>query len=284
MRILFFVLLTFLLSPWACHPFLEENGDAIVGVCMTNDGVCVVDSAGQVHCDYLEGWPKKRFFRQVEGLTDIRQIASGVPNDTALLCALDSAGRVYCWPESDNDPQPKQVGGFPALPVSLAVAGDNACALLEDRSVWCWGDNALQQLGRDTPAVSVDPLRVEALGAMVTRLVAGQDFYCAFTLANQLWCWGRNAGFAEDHNLLSVPPFILQSFEQPVWSLDISRINNMWYVLTSFSAQGDLYQYHPWQQEERTEGWAFKGIPRSVRWWSSSGESLSWSGFYYLND
>jgi hypothetical protein len=107
-------------------------------------------SAGQVACTgSLQG--------VIPGLSDATQITVGGRH----ACALRATGAVVCW----GDNQRGELGGgggpptFPPwsttpYPVSgitnavqISAGTEHTCALLADRSVWCWGMNDHGQLG-----------------------------------------------------------------------------------------------------------------------------------------
>ncbi len=74
-----------------------------------------------------------------------------------------------------------------------------ACALLSDRTVWCWGDNVKGQLGdgtvgpgRSTPAPVLLGLGGAKLDS-ITDLVVGQRHACAKKLDDTVVCWGDGA-------------------------------------------------------------------------------------------
>lgn len=64
------------------------------------------------------------------------------------------------------------VPGYPQLVTvidrvrQVAGGGDSSCAVAEQGSAWCWGDNSSGQLGRGTtsPFGTVDPTPVEVTG------------------------------------------------------------------------------------------------------------------------
>jgi alpha-tubulin suppressor-like RCC1 family protein len=146
-------------------------------------------------------------------LGNLRAVATGGD----VSCALFESGALYCWGQNDHgqlgtgtsgadSPQPQQVM-FPAksadaaLPKATAVAvGDgHACAVLDDFSVWCWGDNGASQLGggQGGPQYSAVPGRVQKapghyLGA-VQGIAAGGQTTCAILIDDtRVWCWGAN--------------------------------------------------------------------------------------------
>ena len=135
---------------------------------------------------------------------------------TFNACALRADGVLSCWgdstwgglgpgPEIDPTDQSfdrnhhavvvaRDAAGRP-LPVrSLASAGAARCALLEDRSVWCWGSNGHNHLGRGDYAVRSDenPAPVVGLPPDLERLESGDAGICAITTGGDAWCWGRN--------------------------------------------------------------------------------------------
>lgn len=79
------------------------------------------------------------------------------------------------------------------LPYEL-VDGPNdydgfSLALLDDGSVWGWGNNRRGQLGQADVAESRQPLRIPDL-ADVQQLAAGIDFGAALTSSGDVWVWG----------------------------------------------------------------------------------------------
>jgi alpha-tubulin suppressor-like RCC1 family protein len=80
-------------------------------------------------------------------------------------CALVADGSVECWglipqppaPASGLPtlaPSPVAVAGLPA-PAGLIHAGHGTvCALLNDQTVWCWGDNTSGELGGGLPSAA----------------------------------------------------------------------------------------------------------------------------------
>lgn len=76
-------------------------------------------------------------------------------------CAASSEEkrRVDCWGEMHGGVKPVYL---PEDVDRLEVGVGHACALLSDRSVWCWGSNGQGQLGDGTTVSSAAPVRVVA--------------------------------------------------------------------------------------------------------------------------
>ena len=109
----------------------------------------------------------------VTGLTAAAVTAGGFHT-----CALPGDGTVRCWGQNDlgqlgngtNDPVPNRPSTFNPTPVTVsgittAVAvsagGWHTCALLQDGTVRCWGDNTWGQIGNGQavpPSSSFDPI------------------------------------------------------------------------------------------------------------------------------
>ena len=143
-------------------------------------------------------------------------IAAG-PRDT---CAILDDGSVKCWGDNsygqlgqgdqvDRGDDPGELGD--ALPpialgtgrtaIAIGVAETRACALLDDGSVKCWGDNGLGVLGiGDTfdrgriPGQMGDALPAVALGTGRTAvgLAVGESHACALLDDGHVKCWGYN--------------------------------------------------------------------------------------------
>jgi alpha-tubulin suppressor-like RCC1 family protein len=152
--------------------------------------------------------------------TGVDRIEAGLDN----TCARKLDGSLWCWGENQYgtlgdgttmdrnratrvvlDGQPfGPVQSFGLIHYTLA---DNsaACAVRNDQTLWCWGDNTgtnhfLLGQGGATPAQSSEPLRVKKLAGQATpfdpvdRVVGGYDLGCARTLDGRWWCWGHYFG------------------------------------------------------------------------------------------
>jgi alpha-tubulin suppressor-like RCC1 family protein len=118
-------------------------------------------------------------------------------------CAVErSTGSVYCWGVNDrgqlgagdriSSDDPRRVS-LPSTPTTMACGHGHVCAILGDRSLWCWGDDFESQLG--------DPSTSEGFAAVPRQtgtfhdwidISAGQGHTCGIRAPGTLWCWGRN--------------------------------------------------------------------------------------------
>ena len=83
---------------------------------------------------------------RVPGLTGIVRVLAG----DGLALALARDGTLYRWgfqPFELPRPSPAAVGGLPGRVVDFSASFNHVVALLEDGSVWGWGDNSQGQLG-----------------------------------------------------------------------------------------------------------------------------------------
>lgn len=145
-------------------------------------------------------------------LTVERGIVSELlPNEITALalggdatCGLRRGGSVACWGALKIDaapagpgkgaplpaPKPKPVAGLKGV-TSIALGGDHSCAILQDGTATCWGDNAAGQLGDGSAAKKHGPAKVKGLKD-VSALALGRDHTCALLRDATVACWGSN--------------------------------------------------------------------------------------------
>ena len=132
-------------------------------------------------------------------------------------CALNAAGRAYCWGSNRNGrlgtgdgadslvPTPVNTAtpGFNLRNIARIEAGSlHSCALTNAGRVYCWGQNSRGQVGNDgDPTLDVptpQPVDASARGfgiRNIAHIAAGYAHNCALTDAGRPFCWGwNNAG------------------------------------------------------------------------------------------
>ncbi len=136
----------------------------------------------------------------VAGITNAAAIAAGY----AHTCVLLSNGAVKCWGWNAygqiGDGAPLSFDAANSTPISVSgvtnatsiAAGQyHTCALLEDKTVKCWGNNGSHELGDGGDIPSPTPVPVEGLTNAV-GLSAGHFNTCAILEDGQVKCWGGN--------------------------------------------------------------------------------------------
>jgi len=119
---------------------------------------------------------------------------------SAHTCGIRS-GRVYCWGDNgfgqlgdgttEDRPSPVVVQGLTGTPTRLAAGAVSTCALMEDGSAWCWGQNLHGQLGDGSTQNRSRPVRVTG-GHVFRSIFAGGALTCGFAADGLDYCWGLN--------------------------------------------------------------------------------------------
>lgn len=142
----------------------------------------------------------------------VTQVSAGLH-----ACALVQAGTVFCWGsnlfgETGSDPStgscggnacvttPTEVGGLTGVVVEVRAGNYSTCARKNDGTVWCWGQNAVGQLGHpptqsaqtcNNAPCDVNPTQVPGL-TNVRAIDVGNLFACALDDSGSARCWGDN--------------------------------------------------------------------------------------------
>ncbi len=153
--------------------------------------------------------------------------AVGLTAGAGHSCALNEAGRAYCWGYNGQGQlgdgttttrtQPKQVAVLQDTR-KISAGALHTCAISSDKA-WCWGDNARGQLGDGTKLKKSIPVEVVGLNA-ITDLSAGDFHSCAALTGGTAWCWGRN-----NHGQLGNGSLVDSSF--PVQVSGLSDVVNV---------------------------------------------------------
>lgn len=113
------------------------------------------------------------------------QLAAGFE----FACDLKN-GAVRCWGATALG----QTGpvSLPEAVAELAVGATSACARTVKGRVFCWGDNANQQLGAEQPAFTATPLEV-VLPLPIAKLAMHSDYVLALASDGRLLGWGNDS-------------------------------------------------------------------------------------------
>lgn len=110
---------------------------------------------------------------QVAGLQGVVQVSAHVT--TAFTCGLRNDGTVWCWGYNFSGVLGRDPALFSISSVPLAINGvtnvdslgtdySHICAIRDGgNGLYCWGDNAYQQLGAPSPAYSWLPVQLNNL-------------------------------------------------------------------------------------------------------------------------
>lgn len=127
-------------------------------------------------------------------------------------CGLTHVGLAYCWGSNSSSqllaptdgpamcqfstavaPRACSPSPYPVLSsirfLAISAGAQHTCAIAQDRSVYCWGDNAKGQLGASSPAQGVVHV-ASSIG--FASISAGSLHTCGVRTDGALLCWGGN--------------------------------------------------------------------------------------------
>jgi len=119
-------------------------------------------------------------------------------------CVLLHVGSVRCWgdntygqlgvPTIASSKVPVTVSSFGSdrFAVELAAGKNHTCALLNDASISCWGDNGFGSLGNGLLLNPEEPVDVLLSNVQPLRIYAGGFTTCLLDKNADVYCWGRN--------------------------------------------------------------------------------------------
>ena len=146
-------------------------------------------------------------------------ILTDVNAGTSHSCAILDDGAIRCWGSNGNgqlgdgsrdDKLAPTVVNTPLgrIAISVSTGLAHSCAIFDDGSLRCWGDNSQGQLGDGTTVERTVPTLVNlGNGRSASSITLGQTHTCSILDDNSVKCWGGNAngqvgdGSTSDRNI-----------------------------------------------------------------------------------
>ncbi len=197
----------------------QNNRPIVAGATDVSVGIrhsCAVLATGTVQC-----WGAGQYGRLGYGESmwtmPIPKSVVGLPAKAIKVhagghhtCALLDSGAVYCWgynydgqvgdgSQKWNVTSSRQtavpVVGLSEGVASVSLGANHSCALLQNKSVKCWGYNLKGQVGDGGGGFATEqtiPVDVVGLESGVVQISAGADHTCALLESGVVKCWGDN--------------------------------------------------------------------------------------------
>ena len=190
---------------------------------------CTMFDDGSVRC-----WGSNEFGQLGDGTTIERttpvpvdlgegKSALGISSGGSHTCVVLNDLSVKCWGQNSNGQLGDGTTTDSSIPVHAAMSGEDVisvsagsyhtCAIMEGRSVMCWGDNWNGQVGDGSNADSLSPVEIEVPGnSSAVSLDAGAMHTCLGMNDGSLFCWGFNAygqlgngGYSNSNSPMTTP-------------------------------------------------------------------------------
>ena len=183
-----------------------------------DDGLCDydLDDDGVLDADEVLGCTDSTANNYDDGATDDDNSCIYGDGDIAAgqyhTCAILDDGSVSCWGNNGNGQlgdgtysdrnTPAQTAslGEGRTAVALAAGGWHTCAILDNGSVSCWGQNSYGMVGDGTDTNRLTPTQTSSLGEGRTAVAITAGYYhtCAILDDGSVSCWGQNGGALGD--------------------------------------------------------------------------------------
>ena len=204
---------------------------------------CAVDTSGDVYCWGYNGDDHAIVPNATSELLVPTQVAAvseilAVAVSGAHVCALTERHKVVCWGWNgegqcgsadavDQPIPPNEVDGLSGV-IKVVVGGSHSCALLDDGTVACWGDNGVGQLGIGTMGGAYPVPSVVSGLSDIVDVSASFDSTCSLTASGEVYCWGDNG-----EGQLGVDPSVAEDVLRPTRVLgltDAIGVSVGWFV------------------------------------------------------
>ena len=179
---------------------------------------CALHQTGAISCWGSNGWGQLGNGQsgeyamstvpvEVLGITDATAITTGGSWDrdrpAGHSCALHQTGTISCWGNNWSGQLGNGQSGREAsssIPVQVANIADAtaittgsaySCALHQNGTISCWGNNRYGQLGNETEDSSSVPVQVANI-ADATAITTSSEHSCALHQTGTISCWGNN--------------------------------------------------------------------------------------------
>ena len=179
------------------------GGHVWKSVTVFRDTTCALDDANRAWCWGLMGGVAGAMQQsptpiRAGTISDWVQLSLG----DGFACGIRASGALFCWGSNAQGQlgvmAPFTMADAPqeVLPgtrwVSVSTGSSYTCAVKQDGSLWCWGQNMYGNLGDGT---QVSRSRPEQVGTDTDwRSVDSGPFFttCGTRQNGELWCWGHN--------------------------------------------------------------------------------------------
>lgn len=193
------------------------------------------------------------------GRRNIAAIAAGRDN----TCAVNTAGRAFCWggniagqigdgtflPKALPTPVSLTTPGFNRRNIAELDVGDShVCARSTANRAFCWGFGAFGQLGdnddQDRPRPSAIVTSAPGLFPRnVATVTTGGDHSCAITTAGALFCWGRNhqGQLGDDSSEDRLVPVPVDTSARGLGPRNVVAVDGGWWHSCALTGNGRVY-------------------------------------------